>query len=160
MYDHQNAFLEEELNFPKFDFKIAEQDGKPHIFDPLRKKLILLTPEEWVRQHFIAYLIQGKNYPKSLFAIERGLQYNQLQKRFDILVHDRMGKPFLLVECKASNVNLTDKTIKQIGVYNLTIGAPYLGISNGRKHIFVEYDRSQKRFIQINDLPDFDFENL
>lgn len=159
MNDH-NTFLEEVLNFPKFNFKITEQDGKCYIFDPLRKKLILLTPEEWVRQHFIAYLIQVKNYPKSLFAVERGLQYNQLQKRFDILVHDRKGKPFLLIECKAPSVILSDETLKQVGVYNLTIGAPFLGISNGKTHIFLAFDSKHKRFIQKNDVPGFGTDNL
>ncbi|SNR97186.1 Type I restriction enzyme R protein N terminus (HSDR_N) [Belliella buryatensis] len=154
MMDERFPFLSEPLNFPKFEFKFQdEQDGKLSIFDPLRKKYLILTPEEWIRQHIIQVLIQKYDYPRSLFALERGLKYNRLQKRFDVLVYDRNGAPFLLVECKASDVKLTQKTVEQVCVYNKTIQAPYLGISNGKQHIFMKFEELSNNFVQISDLP-------
>jgi predicted type IV restriction endonuclease len=148
-------FLTESLNFPQFEFELTERNGKLSIFDSLRKKFLILTPEEWVRQHMIQFLVQFKNYPKSLFALEKGLKYNAVQKRFDILVLDRMGKPFLLIECKASDVKLSQKTAEQIAVYNKSIGAPFIGVSNGRQHLFLELAGNGTEYIQLNELPNF-----
>lgn len=154
MMEANYSFLQETLNFPKFDFRLQEEkNGKLSIFDALRKRFLILTPEEWVRQHLIQVLIQKYAYPRSLFALEKGLKYNQMQKRFDILVHDRSGSPFLLIECKAPDVKLTQKTIEQVCVYNKTIKSPYLGVSNGKQHLFLKYDESLGKFMQINDLP-------
>ncbi|MFD2037306.1 type I restriction enzyme HsdR N-terminal domain-containing protein [Belliella marina] len=157
MMEHKFSFLQESLNFPKFEFKIKEEEsGKLSIFDSLRKKYLILTPEEWVRQHIIQVLIQKYLYPKSLFSLEKGLKYNQLQKRFDVLVHDRSGRPFLLVECKAPDVRLTQKTAEQVCVYNKSINAPYIGITNGKQHLFLKYDVETGGFIQISELPSID----
>nr|WP_041779312.1 type I restriction enzyme HsdR N-terminal domain-containing protein [Belliella baltica] len=154
MMEANYSFLQEPLNFPKFDFRIQEEkNGKLSIFDALRKKYLILTPEEWVRQHLIQVLIQKYNYPKSLFALEKGLKYNQLQKRFDVLVHDRNGAPFLLIECKSPDVKLTQKTIEQVCVYNKTIKSPYLGVSNGKQHMFLEFEESSGKFVQLKGLP-------
>jgi len=154
MMEANYSFLQESLNFPKYDFKIQEEkNGKLSIFDALRKKYLILTPEEWVRQHLIQVLIQKYSYPKSLFALEKGVKYNQMQKRFDILVHDRSGSPFLLIECKAPDVKMTQKTVEQVCVYNKTIKSPYLGISNGKQHLFLKFDESSETFMQIKDLP-------
>lgn len=108
------------------------------IFDIIRKKYILLTPEEWVRQHFIHFLIQSKGYPRSLFKIESSLSFNTLQKRSDILIHNRNGKPWMLVECKSSTIKLSQKAFNQIAVYNMTIGAKYLAVTNGMVHYCCE----------------------
>lgn len=154
MMDDRFPFLNEKLNFPQFEFRLQEeQDGRLSIFDSLRKKYLILTPEEWVRQHIIQVLIQKYEYPRSLFALEKGLKYNRLQKRFDVLVHDRNGLPFLLIECKAPEVKLTQKTVEQVCIYNKTIQAPYIGISNGKQHIFLKFEELANNFIQISDLP-------
>ncbi|MCH7413589.1 type I restriction enzyme HsdR N-terminal domain-containing protein [Belliella sp. R4-6] len=157
MDEHNLPFLNEPLNFPKFEFRLQEEkNGKVSIFDAVRKKYLILTPEEWVRQHIIQVLIQIYGYPKSLFSMERGLKYNLLQKRFDVLVHDRNGRPYLLVECKAPEIKLTQKTIEQVCVYNRSINAPYIGITNGKQHLFLKFDQEKGQFVQIRDLPPID----
>jgi hypothetical protein len=149
------GFMQFSLNFPEFEFKIRKSEGKLSIFDSLRKKYLILTPEEWVRQHMVSFLVQHRNYPKGLFSLEKEVVYNSLQKRFDILVLDRVGNPFLLIECKAPEVRLSKKTVEQVAVYNKTIGASYMGISNGRQHLFLKYNSDVKNYDQISDLPQF-----
>ncbi len=119
------------LNLPEFNITVRKEEGKVLIFDIIRKKYIVLTPEEWVRQHFIHYLINHLNYPKALFRIEGSLTFNKLQKRSDIVIHDREGKPWMLVECKAPNIKLTQKAFNQVAVYNMTIGARFVAVTNG-----------------------------
>lgn len=119
------------LNLPDFNLTVRKEDGKVWIFDIIRKKYIVLTPEEWVRQHFIHYLINHLKYPKALFRIESSLTYNKLQKRSDIVIHNRGGKPWMLVECKAPNIKLTQKAFNQVAVYNMTIGAQFVAVTNG-----------------------------
>lgn len=119
------------LNLPKFEIQVKEMDKGTCIFDVIRKKYIVLTPEEWVRQHFIHFLINSYKYPKSLMKVESGLKYNNLQKRSDIQVYTRKGHPFLVVECKASNVKLDSKVIDQAALYNKSIGADYIIVTNG-----------------------------
>jgi len=122
------------LNLPAIDPKIRKEAGKVWIFDIIRKKYIVLTPEEWVRQHFIHFLIQELKYPKSLFKVESGLSFNTIQKRSDIVVHDRTGKPWMLIECKSPGIKLSQKAFNQIAVYNMTIGANFLAVTNGMVH--------------------------
>lgn len=153
MASERYAFLEIPLDFPPIQFSIQENEGKLSIFDSLRKRYLILTPEEWVRQHMTAYLIQHQGFPKSLFALEKGLRYNHVQKRFDILVLDRNGLPFLLIECKAPEVQLSSKTLEQIATYNSQIGAPYLGISNGRQHLFFGFEKTSGKYSQIKTVP-------
>ncbi|MCH6201445.1 type I restriction enzyme HsdR N-terminal domain-containing protein [Aquiflexum sp. LQ15W] len=148
-------FMRLSLNFPEFEFKIQEFEGKLSIFDSLRKKYLILTPEEWVRQHMICFLVQHRGYPKGLFSLEKEILYNSVQKRFDILILDREGNPFLLIECKAPKVSLSKKTVEQVAVYNKTIGAAFMGISNGRQHLFLKYNFTAKIYDQISELPQF-----
>ncbi|MCH7401085.1 type I restriction enzyme HsdR N-terminal domain-containing protein [Belliella kenyensis] len=156
MLKDRYGFLQEPLNFPSFDFKIQDgQDGSLMVFDALRKKFLVLTPEEWVRQHIVQLLLTQFNYPKSLFVLEKGVKYNTLQKRFDVLVYDREGLPFLLIECKAPSVKLSQSTLSQVCTYNQTLRAPYLGISNGKQHIFLELDPNTLEYSQISKLPTF-----
>lgn len=122
------------LNLPSFDVKVKKSGGKVFIFDSVRKKYVALTPEEWVRQHVIQYLIGHRFYPKALFRIEGSLNYNQLQKRSDILIYGRSGKPWMLIECKSSTIKLTQRAFNQAAIYNMTIGARYVAISNGMAH--------------------------
>jgi len=155
MLEPKSSYVSPPLNLPSAGFEVEEVDGKLSIFDPLRKKFLVLTPEEWVRQHIIFYLVNYKGYPRSLFALERGLKYNSMQKRFDVLVMDRQGNPFLLVECKAPEIKLTQKTIEQVSVYNKIIGAPCLAISNGLQHICLQMDQEKGQYQQLTQFPDF-----
>lgn len=148
-------FLKDPLNLPVCNLQIKDEEGKLSVFDSLRKKFLILTPEEWVRQHIIHYLIVHKQYPRSLFALEKGLKYNQIQKRFDILILDRKGQPFLLVECKAPEVKLSQTTAEQIAMYNKTIGARFLAISNGIQHLSMEYHQAGGTYTQLRDFPVF-----
>lgn len=143
----------ETLRLPTFDYKITEIKGKNCIFDVIRKKFLILTPEEWVRQHFIHLLINRFNYPKSLFRIEGGLRYNQLQKRSDILVYNTAGNPYLLVECKAAEVTINQAVIEQATRYNLTIKAQFVVITNGISTFCFEADWNKNSYRQIQSIP-------
>jgi hypothetical protein len=121
----------ESLNLPEFAYKVKQVNGKPHIFDIIRRKFVSLTPEEWVRQHFIHLLITRYGYPKSLFAVETGMQYNTLAKRTDIMILSGNSLPFLLVECKAPFIGVNDATFAQISRYNFTLQPQYLAVTNG-----------------------------
>ena len=127
-----------QLNLPKYEPTLKKEEGKIWIFDVIRKKYIVLTPEEWVRQHFVNYLITELKYPKSLFRIEGSLTYNKLQKRSDILIFDRSGKAWMLIECKSPTIKLNQKAFNQVAVYNMTIGAKYLAVTNGMAHFVCE----------------------
>lgn len=116
---------------------------------------MVLTPEEWVRQHFVHYLIYQLKYPRSLFRIEGSLTYNRLQKRSDILIHDRVGKPWMLVECKSPTIKLTQKAFNQIAVYNMTIGAKYLAVTNGMVHFCCEAGGPGSEVFFLQDFPAF-----
>lgn len=143
------------LNLPGYSFKLKESSGKVQILDELRKKYVVLTPEEWVRQHIVQYLIQEKKYPASLIAIEIGLKYNQLQKRADVLVYDRQGAPFLLVECKAPEVKITQDVFHQIAVYNMTFKVRYLLVTNGMDHFICEMDYTNNSYQFLKEIPVF-----
>lgn len=119
------------INYPTPDFRIKKDGKKEHIFDPLRKKWIVLTPEEWVRQNFIQYLLQEMNYPATLLAIEKEIQLGELKKRFDIVVYDGNHQPWMMIECKAMEVKLDDAVLQQVLRYNMSIPVRYLLITNG-----------------------------
>ena len=143
------------LNLPTGDFKVKKSEGKVWIFDNVRKKFVALTPEEWVRQHFIKYLIEVQRYPKSLFRIEGALQYNRLQKRSDILVYDRGGKPWMLVECKSPTIKLSQRAFNQVAIYNMTVGAKYLAVTNGMVHFCCQAPLPGQDAKFLEDFPEF-----
>jgi hypothetical protein len=143
------------LNLPPFDYKLKKAEGKLWIFDIIRKKWIVLTPEEWVRQHFIHMLIEQKKYPRSLIRVEGGLQYNELQKRSDILVFSRDGAPWMLIECKAPEIRLSDKSVFQASVYNATLRAQYVAVSNGLMHLYAEVHWEKGTTTWIQELPEY-----
>lgn len=146
-----------ELNLPAYPMDIEKgEQGKYYVFDPIRKKKLLLTPEEWVRQHIIHYLVKNMNYPGSLISLEKGLKYNALQKRFDILVLDRSGEAFFLIECKAPDVKLNQKTVEQVCLYNNNFKAPFICISNGRMHFCLEREPITGKYSQISHFPIFE----
>jgi hypothetical protein len=120
-----------EVVFSQYKFRTGEQDGRQVIFDEVRKKPVALTPEEWVRQHILHYLIYDKQYPKSLIAVERALDLNGLQKRFDIVVFATDGNPKMLIECKAPEERLNEKVFEQIARYNMKLRVKYLWVTNG-----------------------------
>lgn len=122
------------LNLPQFNCKVKEVDGKQYIYDGIRKKYLLLTPEEWVRQHFINLLTTTYKYPRSMFALETGHKYQTLSKRSDILIFSNAGTPFLLVECKAPEIALNQNVFNQIAQYHHTIRPEYLAVTNGLEH--------------------------
>jgi hypothetical protein len=142
------------MNIINENRKIKEVDGKSYIFDIIRKKYILLTPEEIVRQNFLDYLIQEKKYSKNLIKLESAIKYNALDKRSDILVYDSDGLPFLLVECKAASVSLSQRTIEQASRYNLTVQARYLCITNGQKTFCFELNSNSKSYHQLKAIPE------
>ncbi len=117
--------------FGNYNFRQKPAGEVHHIFDVVRNKFVALTPEEWVRQHIIHYLIYDKKYPKSLLAVEKEIVLNGLRKRCDVVAYNRTGKPFLLIECKAHDVNLNQDVVMQILQYNQKLNVPFLWISNG-----------------------------
>jgi hypothetical protein len=144
-----------QLNLPSFDYKLKKADGKVWIFDLIRKKYIVLTNEEWVRQHFIHYLVADFKYPKSLLKVEGGLTYNTLQKRSDILVFDREGKPWMVIECKSPATKLSQDTLLQASVYNSTHRAKYVTVTNGLIHCCAAIDWTAGTTTLLENLPQF-----
>jgi hypothetical protein len=124
----------QELNLPPFDYKLTQSGSTMLIWDVLRRKHVVLTPEEWVRQHVVHYLINHRGYPRGLLSVERGHSYNQRQKRTDLWALGPDGRPLLLVECKRPTVPITAATASQAATYNQTIGAPLLLLTNGLQH--------------------------
>jgi len=143
------------LNLPEYQFKIKTLEEKTQIFDSVRKKYVALTPEEWVRQNFIQYLISEKNFPASLIAIEMGLKYNQMQRRGDVIVYDRSGLPFLIVECKAPGVKITQDTFDQIARYNMVLKVKYLVVTNGMNHFCCLMNYMEQDYSYIEEVPSF-----
>jgi hypothetical protein len=128
--------------FGEYDFRFREENGIKQLFDPVRKKYVSLTPEEWVRQHVLHYLL-SKEYATSLIAIERGIEVNGTQKRFDIVVYDRDSKPLIIVECKAQGEPINQQVIMQIAAYNLKLKAKYFWLTNGESNYFIRLNDGQ-----------------
>jgi type I site-specific restriction endonuclease len=145
----------QELNLPSYSFKLKQDKDKTYVFDAIRKKYVLLTPEEWVRQHIIQFVIQEKKYPASLVAVEIGLKYNQLQKRADVLVYNTSGKPLLLIECKAPEVKITQDVFHQIALYNMTYKVAYLLVTNGLEHYCCVMDYANNTYQFLQDIPEY-----
>ena len=143
------------LNLPEYPMKIEQEDDATWIFDPIRKKRVVLTPEEWVRQHFVQYLLHEKEVPQSLVRIEMGLRLNQLKKRGDIVVFDRSGRPVLIVECKAPDVKLDQKVFDQVARYNLALKVDYLIITNGLKHYCCRMDYPNHSYQFLESIPGY-----
>lgn len=144
------------LNLPDFECDIQQNNGFTTIFDGLRKKYVVLTPEEWVRQNFVNYMIAHLKYPKSLIKLEKGHAFNTLKKRSDIVVYDREGGAFMLVECKASHIKIEQKVFVQASVYNKTVNAKYLVITNGMQHFCCRIDRETNSYKFMDELPVFE----
>jgi hypothetical protein len=143
------------LNFPAYSFRFKNSENKVSIFDEIRKKFILLTPEEWVRQHTIQFLLQEKKYPKSYINAEKTITINGTTKRYDLVVFKPNGELFLLVECKAPEVTISQQTFDQIARYNLKLNADYLMVTNGLNHYFCEMNLEEEKYIFLKELPEF-----
>lgn len=143
------------LDLPGFDYQVSKAEGKIWIFDVIRKKRVQLTPEEWVRQHLVHFFINQLGYPRTLIKIESGLTYNTLQKRSDVVVYDREGNPWLLVECKSPEVQLTQDTVMQAAVYNQNIRARYIAVSNGLKHVCYEVKSDVSQTELLKSFPEY-----
>lgn len=144
------------LNLPAYPFQLIENNQSLYIFDQIRKRKLLLTPEEWVRQHFVQFLINQKMYPKSLIKLEGGLKINQKQNRTDIVVYNQNAQPFILIECKAPLININQKVFDQAAHYNLIYKVTYLVVSNGLKHYACKMDYTNASYQFIDELPDFE----
>ncbi|POS01964.1 type I restriction and modification enzyme subunit R-like protein [Flavobacterium croceum DSM 17960] len=143
----------QKLNFPDYTFRFKNSENKIAIFDLIRKKYILLTPEEWVRQHTIHWLTEDKKISKNLINVEKIIKINDLIKRYDIVVFQNNGGIKLLVECKAPTVKITQETFHQIARYNLLLKADFLMVTNGINHYFCKMDFENQQYIFLNDLP-------
>lgn len=143
-----------ELSLPAFEYKVKKQSGMTMIFDVIRRKYVVLTPEEWVRQHVIHYLAGARHYPLALMAVEREIALYGMRRRFDVVCFDRGGNPYLLIECKAPAVPLSQRVFDQAFRYNLTLAAPYVAITNGVKHYCGKIDRIEG-FVFLDDFPEF-----
>ena len=141
------------LNFPAVKLRLREEKTQTHVFDVIRKKYILLSPEEWVRQHVIHFLVDEKKFPTGLIEIEKQISLFNTNKRVDILVRDKNLKPLLLVECKAADVALKQNEINQLARYQITLQAPYCMLTNGINHIVMKLEGEKVTFLQ--ELPSY-----
>jgi len=145
----------QQLNLPASELKIRSTNGKNEVFDSIRKRYVALTAEEWVRQHFIGYLVLERNVPSSLISVESSLKYNRLQKRSDIVIYNNLGKPRMIIECKAPEIKITQDVFDQIAIYNMTLNVPYLVVTNGIEHFACHIDQENRTYKFLKDIPDF-----
>jgi hypothetical protein len=143
------------LNLPPYPFKITDENGQLTLFDETRKRTIIITPEEWVRQHFVQYLIRQKHYPKTLIKLEGGHRLNGKARRTDIVVFNPDGEKILLVECKAPSVAIDQKVFDQIARYNIVHRIALLAVTNGLQHYYCNIDFKKEQYRFIGDLPDY-----
>jgi type I site-specific restriction endonuclease len=146
----------EALNLPTYFFKIKEVNGKKYIFDEVRRRFVALNPEEWVRQHMIKFLNLDRNYPLSLFAIEKKHLHNRMARRCDFVVYSREGNPLMVVECKAPGVEIGQQAFDQANRYNQVYKAPFLLITNGKKHFCCRINMQKQGFEFLQEIPPFE----
>ncbi|SDW52770.1 type I restriction enzyme HsdR N-terminal domain-containing protein [Flavobacterium degerlachei] len=145
----------QKLNFYSYSFRFKNSENKVSIFDEIRKKFIILTPEEWVRQHVVKFLLEEKNYPKSHINVEKVLKVNGLRKRYDVVVYNPDGSIFILVECKAPEIKIAQATFDQIARYNMTLDAQFLMVTNGLDHYFCQMDFENEKYQFLANLPNY-----
>ena len=143
------------LNFPKYNFRFKSNENKTLIFDIIRKKFVVLTPEEWVRQHAIHFLISEKKYPAAHINVEKQLQLNDTVKRYDIVVFNKDGSIQIIAECKAPSIKTSQKIFDQIARYNLALKSETLMVTNGLEHFFCKMDFENKKYLFLKDLPSY-----
>ncbi|MEZ5071850.1 MAG: type I restriction enzyme HsdR N-terminal domain-containing protein [Bacteroidales bacterium] len=143
----------ENLNLPVYEFRIRQEDGADYIFDAYRRKYVLLTPEEKVRQAFARFLVEDRGYPAGLILTEQMLRLHGMVKRADILVHKPAGTPMVLVECKAPGVPIRQAVFEQAARYNISLQVPYLMLTNGMKHFCFRVDRPEGKVVPLEEIP-------
>lgn len=145
----------ESLDFPAYGFRFKNNENKVWIFDIIRKKFVVLQPEEWVRQHVVHYLIKSKNYPASHINVEKQLTVNSLKKRYDVVVFNSDGSIHILVECKSPTISISQAAFDQIARYNMQLKADYLMVSNGLEHFYCKMDFENEKYTFLKHIPDF-----
>lgn len=144
-----------QLNLPAYNFNTKKEGDKLLIFDSLRKKFVKLTPEEWVRQHFIRFLIQEKNYPVALIAVESQIIINGMKKRCDAIIYDNQMNPFIIIEFKSPAVPITQETFNQVAVYNFNLNVGIFMLSNGIQHFLCKINANKTGYDLYDEIPDF-----
>ena len=144
-----------QLNLPNAALKTKLVEGTTQVFDAVRKKYLVLTPEEWVRQHFIHYLNKEKNYPLGLMGVEQMLKYNTMQTRADIVLYTADGKPNVIVECKAPKVKITQDAFNQIAKYNFKLKVDFLVVTNGLQHFCCAMDYKNNKITFLKEVPSY-----
>ncbi len=145
----------QKLNLPEYSFRIKQENEKQMIFDAVRKKFVVLTPEEWVRQNFVEYLKNENNYPASLMAVEKQIIVNGKQRRFDLLIYNRKGRPQLIAEFKSPDVKITQETFDQVVRYNMVLRVEKVIVSNGLQHFACEIDYAKNSYKYLSEIPVF-----
>ena len=146
----------QKLNFPKYNFRFKSNENKTLIFDIIRKKFVILTPEEWVRQHTLHFLITEKKYPVSYINVEKQLLLNDTVKRYDIVIFKNDGDVEIIIECKAPSITINQLSFDQIARYNLALNSNLLMVTNGLTHYFCKMDIKNKKYIFLRDLPKYE----
>ena len=150
----------EKLNLPDIAARIREgKNGKSEVFDEIRKKYVRLTPEEWVRQHFLHFMTGQLGFPASLIVVEAALTYNKMKKRFDILAYRADGKPCFVVECKSPDVEITQAVFDQVAMYNMTLTVDFLAVTNGLSHYTCKIDHAKRTYTFLKDIPTYELMN-
>jgi hypothetical protein len=145
------------LNLPTYDAKIRKGENGFDIYDPLRRKYVFLTPEEWVRQHFVNYLITVKNYPASLMVNEAGIKLNSMTRRCDTVVYNKLLEPLMIIEYKESKINITQKVFDQVVRYNNVLKVKYITVTNGINHYCCKIDYENQTFEYLTEIPNYEF---
>ncbi|HSP40707.1 MAG TPA: type I restriction enzyme HsdR N-terminal domain-containing protein [Gillisia sp.] len=145
----------QKLNFPNYSFRFKNSENKIAVFDEVRKKFIILTPEEWVRLHTVQFLRQEKNFPMSYINVEKQLMLGKMMKRYDVVVFNNTGEIHLIVECKAPSVKICQDTFDQIARYNMNLKATYLMVTNGLDHYYCQMDYENEKYNFLQDLPSY-----
>lgn len=143
------------LNYPSYPFRFKNRENKIYIFDVVRKKFVVVQPEEWVRQHVVHYLLKDKNYPLGHINVEKQLLINKLKKRYDVVVFDPQGSIEILVECKSPQITITQDVFDQIARYNLQLKAKYLMVTNGLDNYYCKMDLEEERYTFLRDIPNY-----
>lgn len=144
-----------ELNFPSYNVRVEKKNGMVSIYDVIRKKMVKLTPEEWVRQHVVHFLLEHKTYPATLMAVEVGMEIQTMKRRADIVCYDSQGNVVLVVECKAPEVKITQAVFDQIAQYNILLKSQYLLVTNGLEHYICKIDSEHKTYVFLEDIPNY-----
>lgn len=144
------------LNLPACEFRLREAGGKVEIYDPFRRRYVRLTPEEWVRQHFVQFLVREQGVPAALVAVEAAFTYQDMPRRADLIIHNRQGRPLLMVECKAPDVTIQQRVFDQVARYNKVVQARYLVVTNGLVHYACRLDLDRHTYAFLDALPRYE----